>query len=178
VYRARQEEFQMAYVNPSPLLPSGPSADTAPSLELRVKVRWSALELDAALASGADPASSEELALRAEQLAARGKREQFARSIDDLLRIAARNSGPELPTTRAPVSAERVGANRSQLFELRNRMLGPGPHSSRGLAQVSLLLEGSDSPLYRHALSGDLLPRMLDEILLAFHAEDRGDESL
>jgi hypothetical protein len=42
-----------------------------PSLALRVRVWLKGLELDAALAGGADPAQSDELALRAKQLAER-----------------------------------------------------------------------------------------------------------
>ena len=79
----------MPAVNPSPLLlldrrPAGTTED----LPLGVRVRWSALELDAALASGSDPASSAELALRAAQLAEPAKRRQLARSINDLVLLA------------------------------------------------------------------------------------------
>lgn len=60
----------MSAVNPSPALaPGRRSEDTRDHRPLGVRVRWNALELDASLASGSDPASSEELALRAAQLA-------------------------------------------------------------------------------------------------------------
>lgn len=158
----------MPTVNPSPLLPTGPSADTAPALELRVKVRWSALELDAALANGADPASSEELALRAQQLASEPKREQLTQSIGDLLRLVHRRAGVQLPTTRAPINWDQIRRHHSALVELCERIEGDGPHSVRGLALASLLVYDAGSPLYSHELSRDRLGPALDEALTTF----------
>ena len=158
----------MPAVNPSPLLPTGQCPDdTRESLPLRVYVRWSAPALDAALASGSDPASSEALSMRAAQLTDSGTRERLARSINDLVLLGEGHFGAQLPTTRAPVSADRVRARREQLLELRERILDEGPHSPRGLALVSLLLEDRSSPLYTHELSGDQLRPALDEALAA-----------
>jgi hypothetical protein len=158
----------MPAVNPSPLLPLGRYPDnTREHLPLGVRVRWSALELDAALASGSDPAFSEALALRAAQLADPAKREQLARSINDLVLLAEGRFRAQLPTTRAPVSADRFRSSRASLLELRNRLLGDGSHSPRELAQVSLLLEDPRGPLYSHELSGDQLQPTLDQALAA-----------
>jgi hypothetical protein len=158
----------MPAVNPSPLLPLGRYPDdTREHLPLGVRVRWRALELDAALASGSDPASNEALALRAAQLADPAKREQLARSINDLVLLAEGRFGAQLPTTRAPVSADRVRSSRASLLELRTRLLGDGSHSPRGLALVSLLLEDPRGPLYSHELSGDQLQPTLDQALAA-----------
>jgi hypothetical protein len=158
----------MPALNPSPLLPLGRHADDAQeNPPLGVRVRWSALELDAALASGTDPASSEELALRASQLADPAHRAQLARSINDLVLLAEGRFGAQLPTTRAPSSADRVHTSRGPLLELRERLLGEGPHSPRGLALVSLLLEDPRGPLYTHELSGEQLQPTLDQALAA-----------
>lgn len=158
----------MPAINPSPLLPRDRRpADATEDLPLGVRVRWSALELDAALASGSDPASSAELALRAAQLAEPAKRRQLARSINDLVLLAEGRFGAQLPMTRAPISADRVHMRREPLLGLRDRLLGGGPHSPRGLALVSLLLEDPRSPLYSHELSGDQLQPKLDQILAA-----------
>jgi hypothetical protein len=155
-------------VNPSPILPlSRYPDDTQEHLPLGVRVRWSALELDAALASGTDPASSDELALRAAQLADPAKREQLARSINDLVLLTEGRFGAQLPTTRAPISADRVRTSRRALLEVRERLLGDGPHAPCGLARVSLLLEDPRGPLYSHQLSGDQLQPMLDQALAA-----------
>jgi hypothetical protein len=124
-------------------------------------------KLDAALASGSDPASSEELALRATQLADPAKRDQLARSINDLVQLAEGRFGVQVPTTRAPISADRVRTSRRPLLDLRERLLGEGPHAPCGLARVSLLLEDPRGPLYSHELSGDQLQPTLDQALAA-----------
>ena len=61
-----------AYVGPAPPLKHTSRARPAkgrPSVALRLRVRWNAAQLDAALADGADPGDSKSLALRAQQLA-------------------------------------------------------------------------------------------------------------
>jgi hypothetical protein len=158
----------MPAINPSPLLPINRYPDETPEdPPLGVRVRWGALELDAALSGGSDPASSAELTLRAVQLADPAKREQLARSINDLILLAEGRFGARLPTTRAPISQDRIRIGRRPLLELRERLLGEGPHSPRGLALVSLLLEDPRGPLYSHELSGDQLQPRLDQALAA-----------
>jgi hypothetical protein len=158
----------MPAVNPSPLIPLRRHLnDTEAQPRLDVRVRWSALELDAALSRGSDPASGEELALRAAQLADPAQRERLARSINDLVLLAEGRFGAQLPTTRAPITADRVRTSRARLLELRERLLGEGPHSPRGLALVNLLLEDPTGPLYSHELSGDQLQPTLEEALAA-----------
>jgi hypothetical protein len=157
----------MPNVHPSPLLSRRSLKGLSEDLALRVKVRWSALQLDAQLAQGIDPDSSEELRLRAEQLSSYEKREQFARSIRGLLRLADGWSGAQLPITRAPVATQHVAANRTALVDLRARILADEPHSSRGLALVSLLLEDPQSSLYKHELSGSALEPAITEALIS-----------
>ncbi len=66
-------------------LPPRPAVHRRPGLLLRARAWIKGLELDAALAGGADPAQSEELALRAEQLASRKKRDELASGINHLI---------------------------------------------------------------------------------------------
>src|SRR5688500_13192084 len=99
----------------APLTPLKDSLEVPARIALHTRVRWNALELDAKLAGGADPEESDELALRAEQLADPRKREQIARSIDGLLEFADRGSSVRLPTTRAPIARGRVQGSRDQL---------------------------------------------------------------
>jgi hypothetical protein len=124
----------MPAVNPSPLLPRRRYPDdTREHLPLGVRVRWSAPELDAALASESDPASSEALALRAAQLADPAKQEQLARSINDLVLLADGHFGAQLPTTRAPISADRVRTSRKPLLGYVNGYSAKGPTLPAGL---------------------------------------------
>lgn len=161
----------MPNVNPSPVLSPRGLKNASHDLELRIKVRWSALKLDAELARGVDPDSSAELRLRAEQLSSAEKRDQCARSIGGLLRLTDGWSGAQLPITRAPVATRRVALNRTALLELRARLVAEGPHSPRGLALVSLLLEEPESPIYSHELSNDPLKPALTEALAALAAD-------
>lgn len=155
----------MTIVNPSPVLPRSLSPDGARTPPLAVRVRWDAQQLDASLAGGSDPAASEGLRLRAAQLAEPAKREQLARSVNDLLVLAEGGFGGHLPTTRAPVAADRVRSSRRLLLELRGRLYEPGPHSAQGLARVNRLLEDARSPLYIHGKTGDSLPDLLAQAL-------------
>ena len=160
----------MPHIDPSPLLPLSGLRELSRDLALRVRVRWSAPRLDAMLARGIDPVSSDELTLRAEQLSSAEKRAELARSIRGLLRLSDGRYGAQLPMTRAPVATQRVAANRRPLLHLRARILGEGPHSPRGLALVSRLLEDQQSPLYSHELSENRLEPAIRDALFALGA--------
>ena len=136
------------YVGPIP--PLYPSAENWPCLGLRIRVRWNAPALDSALADGADPRASDELTLRAEQLASHKKREKIAKAIDRLLDLVERDSAAQLATTRVPFRRDRIEARRPQLIELAARLRSKGPHPSKGLALANLLVEDRDSPLLVH----------------------------
>jgi hypothetical protein len=118
-----------------------------PSLMLRARVWIHDLELDAALAGGADPAQSEELALRAKQLAGRKKREELASAISRLIGIADGHSRAPITTPFAPFRPKQVQANRELLLELEQRLRGYKPVALRGLALTSLMLEDGRGPL-------------------------------
>jgi hypothetical protein len=79
-----------------------------------------------ALAGGANPDSSKELALRARQLAEPKMREQLAESIGHLLELVDRGSVAQLGTNRVPFSRARVQAIRPRLIELAERLRGAG----------------------------------------------------
>ena len=75
--------------------PGAPRRDRRdrPSLWVRVGVHWKRRDLDAALADGANPAKSAELALRAQQLAEPATRAAIAAGIENLFRLATEGPG-------------------------------------------------------------------------------------
>jgi hypothetical protein len=123
------------------------------------------------LAAGADPYSSDELALRAAQLSVESKREQLAGSIDGILAEIDRDFRVRSPDFPAPISRRHVQPNRSQLKLLAERLRGDGPHAAKGLAMTNLLLQDGQSPLYAHELSGEELGPAVEETLLALAPE-------
>jgi hypothetical protein len=132
--------FYSPYYLPPTRAPDGPS------LMLRARVWISELELDAALAGGADPAQSEELELRAKQLADRKTRNRLAGAITHLIRIADGHRAP-ITTPNPPFRPKQVQANRSLLVELAERLRGPRSVALRGMALTSLLLNDGRGPL-------------------------------
>jgi hypothetical protein len=121
-------------------------APDRPSLILRARVWMRQLELDATLAGGADPARSEELELRAKQLADRKTRNKLATAITHLIRIADGHRTP-ITTPNPPFRPKQVQANRSLLVELAERLRGPRSVGLRGMALTSLLLNDGRGPL-------------------------------
>jgi hypothetical protein len=132
-----------------------------------MRVRWNALQLDSKLADGVDPDATEELALRARQLADPGKREEIARSLDEVLAVAVRGSSAHLPTIRAPISRGRVQGSQAPLSRLAQRLRHEGPHPVKGLAMAYVLVEDAQSPLYAHELCGDPLGPAVGAAILA-----------
>jgi hypothetical protein len=126
-------------------MPPTPAPD-GPGLIVRAQVWIRALELDAALAGGADPAKSEELELRAKQLADRKTRNQLSAAITNLIRIADSRRAP-IATPNPPFRPKQVRANRSVLFELAERLRGPRSVALQGMALTSLLLNDGRGPL-------------------------------
>jgi hypothetical protein len=140
-------------------------AKIRPSVALRLRVRWNAAQLDAALADGADSAASKSLALRAQQLADPKHRARIARSIDDVLELSERGEAPQLYLTRAPCQPERVEHSRPQLAELADRLEAVGAPPVKGLAMANLLVEDGTAALYAHEPSEPLRPAV--EAILA-----------
>ena len=94
--------FYSPYYMPPTRPPDGPG------LMLRARVWLRQLELDAALAGGANPAQSEELELRAKQIADRKTRNKLATAITRLIRIADGHRAPIMCRIR------RFGLSRSR----------------------------------------------------------------
>jgi hypothetical protein len=132
--------FYSPYYLPPTRAPGGPS------LMLKARVWIRELELDAALAGGADPAQSEELELRAKQLADRKTRNRLATTISRLIRIADGYRAP-ITTPNPPFRPKQVQANRSLLVELAERLRGPRSVALGGMALASLLLNDGRGPL-------------------------------
>jgi hypothetical protein len=137
-----------------------PESRRGPSLWLRMRVAMKRLELDSAIADGADPRTTEALALRAEQLADSSTRTRLATGIENLFRMATMGPGPEATASlvRAPFDRYRVAANRPELEELAGKLRRAGSHNVRGLAMASVLVEDPRSPLYAHTPSDQLKP--------------------
>jgi hypothetical protein len=140
-------------------------AKVRPSLALRLRVRWNAAQLDAALADGVDPATSKSLALRGQQLADPKHRARIARSIDRLLELTERGAAPQLSLGRAPFEPGRVEHSRAQLTELADRLEAVDSSPVKGLAMANLLVEDGTAALYAHEPSDPLRPAV--EAILA-----------
>jgi hypothetical protein len=138
------------YVGPAPPLrhTKGQPDRVRPGLALRVRVLWSGLDLDSALADGADPGSSKALALRAQQLADPKRRAKIARSIDHVLDVAERSAAVQLYLTHVPFWTQRVEDNRAQLLEVADRLRAENSPPVKGVAMANLLVEDAGSPLF------------------------------
>ena len=135
-----------------------------PTLRARLRAAWSAAELDAALADGADPLASDELALRAAQLVEPATRAKLAQSLElVVVQVAAGGPSPLGPTI---LRREPIARNRRALLALARRLQSEGVHCLRGLAMADRLIRYGDSPLYM-ALGPLQLTHRIEEILAA-----------
>jgi hypothetical protein len=131
----------------------GPAGDARPSLSLRMRVRWTRNHLDDDLASGADPASSPELSLRAAQLQSQTVRSRLANAIVEVLGKAhERNLG------RFTASGHRQHAEiRKYADNLRGlvaRLRDDHPIDLQGAAMTARLVNDRTGPLYRQGDGG------------------------
>lgn len=138
------------YMEPTHPLTQRVEREKLPGLLARIRVRWNSLTLDSALAGGANPDASEELALRARQLAEPKAREQVARSIAHLLDLVDRGSAAQFASIRVPFSRPRVQAIRPRLVELAESLRDDRAYPVAGLARANLLVEDGRGPLYVH----------------------------
>jgi hypothetical protein len=139
---------------------------------LRARVFLSRLRLDRALARGADPSESSELALRAEQLQKPRVRERIAKGFDELTELAFGDPrrhvvGPSM----LPFRHQRVRPNLELFGELAAALRSAGPHSVQGLAMASTLLEDGRGPLYASD-PAENLGEALDATISEIEAED------
>ena len=131
---------------PVPLFQTQASA--GPTLGLRLRTRWTQNRLDRELASGADPASSPELTLRAAQLQSQAVRSRHANAIVEMI---GRANEPNL--------GRFTGAGEQQHAEIREyadnlralvaRLRDDRPIDIQGAAMTARLVNDRSSPLYR-----------------------------
>jgi hypothetical protein len=117
-----------------------------PTLSQRVRTLWHRTTLDHQLAQGVDPATSDELELRAEQLLSR--RSELAAYVDEVLDRAQR---PITFTVEVPLRRAEVRACADDLLALARRLRDGAPIDVHGAAQAWILLTDSSSPLYLDA---------------------------
>lgn len=128
-----------------------------PTLITRVRARTRRLELDYALAEGADPSSSPLLAARAGQLVRRGNRHRLAGALEHFAVTA------EASPTRFGAMPRRhaMRANRFELLDLAATLRKGGLLYARGIAILELVLIDGTGPAYTDA-RGEGLARQLE----------------
>ena len=112
----------------------------------RLLARMRAAALDAELAGGTSPESSVVLALHAVHLSRPSQRRLLAGS---LRRVVASADAPARSRLKAPVCGPAVRRAGTELQALIDRLVGAGPVSVRGVAQVRCLLADGTGPIYR-----------------------------
>jgi hypothetical protein len=120
-----------------------PCPKSSPPLSLRLRTRWNRCELDHRLARGVDPASEEQLALRARQLLA--SRTDLAAHVDDVVERAWR---PIQFTVEVPLRRAEVRACTEDLLALARRLRSHTPIDVQGCAMTYNLLTEGSGPLY------------------------------
>jgi hypothetical protein len=138
---------------PMELLIAPPPAVHHPLL-CRLRVRCSHEALDQALAAGADPAASRDLALRARQLTRRDEREATAAALEEAIADAIRP--PRGLTARVPVQAAQVLAARPFLARLARELREVQLPRAQGVACARRILADGTGPLYAPAPAGEL----------------------
>jgi hypothetical protein len=122
---------------------------------LRWVTRRQAHELDEQLARGTDPIASDELSLRAGQLASARSRGRFACVLRGAVELANAPYDP-VRIGRPVLRRAQVQENRQLLLELAERVTAGGRLGVQGLAITSLLVGDGVSPLYSKATRGSL----------------------
>jgi hypothetical protein len=127
----------------------------ANSLRLWLRTSVNRAKLTRALAEGADPGASDELALRSRQLTSERNRKTLARSLRRSIVEAHRPA-----RTRGAVSIiDRRGVLDAEpaIAEMIQRLLRPRPVQAAGMAMVERILTNADrSPLYNPSEPGAL----------------------
>lgn len=131
---------------------SGGSGTTGPSLAVRIRTRLGRVELDSALATGADPGGSAELALRADELRSPTERARIANGLVEALGDARRG---EPMTLWLRPQREVVRDAADDILALVLRLRDDRPVGAAGVAVAARLVDDRRGPLYRHD-AGDL----------------------
>jgi len=143
------------YTKPLESISARGSDRQANLLRLRLRTGVHRGKLTRALAEGADPRESDELALRAQKLTSDRSRKALARTLRRSIAEAY------LPAhTRARVSIiDRRGVldAESAIRAMVERLLGPRPVHAQGMAMLERILTNADSsPLYNRSRPGTL----------------------
>jgi hypothetical protein len=117
-------------------------------LALRARVLLHAGRLDTALAAGADPSASPELALRASRLTSARHRRALAGRIEEVIRLAEQ-PGPRL-SAAPPLAKRDVRDARAALLDLSQMLRGGEPIAPAGVVLAQRLLSDGAGPLYVH----------------------------
>lgn len=124
-------------------------------LRLRLRVAARRDDLDLALAGGADPTASEDLALRAARLVRERNRRGLARCLR--LTIWEAEAGVSaLRVSPRPVCRAAVLTDRDALLSLTERLESPRPAGPEGVAIAERLLNDLRSPLFVWAEPGTI----------------------
>jgi len=121
---------------------------------LRVRAWLHRRSLKRALAAGAEPGSSPELAHRAEQLTSLRCRRALAAGLHGTLRDALKAPAPF--TAAVPLQRREVLNARDDIEELAQDLLAPGDVQARGVVLVQDLLTQGSSPLFTAGPEGQL----------------------
>jgi hypothetical protein len=121
---------------------------------LRLAVRLHGFRLVRALAAGADPSASPELALRARQITAPRELRICVNGLERILREATAPSRGL--TAQAPVQRDAVIAARPFLAYLLERLREVEAPRPAGVARTRLLLEEGAGPIYSPSPRGTL----------------------
>lgn len=146
-----------------------------PSLVLRMRTRWRRRRLDENLSHGADPATSEELRLRAAQLRSPVLRSQLA---DALVKRLNEAREPEPFTIKLHPHRAEIRDCADDLLALVLRLQDNQPVDVRGVALTALLLTDGASPLDRNRNSGPDLRHALRSARLALDAVTPSGQAL
>ncbi|MEA2418499.1 MAG: hypothetical protein QOE60_705 [Thermoleophilaceae bacterium] len=146
-----------------------PSQTRRPGLSLRFRTFCNRDRLDRALARGIEPATGDDLRLRAGQLV--GRRAELAAIFEGLIDRAQK---PYAFTAEVPIRRADVLACADDLRALARRLRDDARHDVQGVAMASNLLHDGSSPLYldsgvtlRHAVRAARLA--LDPIAVPAH---------
>ena len=124
------------------------------SLLLAARVRLHRGSLNRALAAGANPDSSRQVALRAEQLTSPHCRRSLAAGLNRTLRAA---EAPARPLSAVvPVQRREILAARDEIERLAHDLLVPGEVQARGVVLVRNLLTDGASPFFSPTSEAEL----------------------
>jgi hypothetical protein len=135
-------------IYPVPKFDSNPghAIGRRPSLAVRIRTRLRRRALDGELAGGADPATSRELSLRAQQLRSAAERSRLANALVDAMGDAARPEPVAITYQPPRIEVLKCAEDLQALVE---RLRDERPVAIRGAAMTARLLSDGASPLRR-----------------------------